>query len=423
MDSTRPQQPKPQAAQIPKHDDNDDDYQPESETTLTSDPEDDGFSAEETDVSNASRKRPVKGSFGRWSRQKRRQLVAFTTAQSLVSVSSTSQVAFKMHPLRLESSPRTTLLNKWLTVRDSLSIKEKVVPNSLNTNTAQVMPLNHRPDLPGRKYTFSVKLAPIEVIWDPQTKMTLGGRDHTRTEEKDLIDGYFKVIPTWRIHVWNNALPKDQQKQLRLFPEWSETESLLQKAWRKSEHYYKTRDPNAAIRAHPKKPLEDRYKALRAGGPLDINVCPTEADASWVAAEACSLLNRYPGEIDITNFPEQVPTGFVRYSGLRALIELSSMRVIRKDFDFRTPRAVFRSEDLVSGAYYLTPPVSIFRERGSTCIFYDVLLPVFMSMDNNLGHWRRIRIRDEAFADTDMDTLPEVPAWWGFEPLSPTNEM
>jgi hypothetical protein len=69
----------------------------------------------------------------------------------------------------------------------------------------------------------------------------VGGRKYTKEEDPGMIDGYYKVIQTWRIHVWNSALPKDQQKQLRLFPEWQETATLLMKAYEKRMSYHRNK--------------------------------------------------------------------------------------------------------------------------------------------------------------------------------------
>jgi hypothetical protein len=47
-------------------------------------------------------------------------------------------------------------------------------------------------------------------------------------------------------------------------------------------------------------PIEDRYKYIRIGGPLDSSVCPTDSDVARVAAEACTLSNKYTMEIHPT---------------------------------------------------------------------------------------------------------------------------
>jgi hypothetical protein len=46
------------------------------------------------------------------------------------------------------------------------------------------------------------------------------------------------------------------------------------------------------------------YKYWVMGGPLDINVCPSESEALKVAQEACRLLNKLPFHIDAADFPE-----------------------------------------------------------------------------------------------------------------------
>jgi hypothetical protein len=85
--------------------------------------------------------------------------------------------------------------------------------------------------MPGRQFKYQVDQVPIEVIWDPSEKSTF--QDHKLEEEVTMIDEYHKVIKTWRIHVWNSVLLKDQQKQLRLFPYWQKSKTITKGIGRK----------------------------------------------------------------------------------------------------------------------------------------------------------------------------------------------
>lgn len=71
-----------------------------------------------------------------------------------------------------------------------------------------------------------------------------------------------------------------------------------------------------------------RYRRLETGGPLDINVYPTESAANRVAAEAFSLLNKYPGDIVDIAFPEEVTRKHTNHCSMRVLIELCGLRMI-----------------------------------------------------------------------------------------------
>lgn len=105
----------------------------------------------------------------------------------------------------------------------------------------------------------------------------------------------------------------------------------------------------------------DRHTII--GGPLDIDVCPTDADAVRVATEACRLVNKYPLEIDALEFPEEEETAYDkagRYPALRTLMELPSLLKMRPNFDFGTLRYVFRSDKRAHGAYFLYNQFKIF---------------------------------------------------------------
>ncbi|KAJ4320974.1 hypothetical protein N0V94_003150 [Neodidymelliopsis sp. IMI 364377] len=154
-------------------------------------------------------------------------LKVMSTGTTLASASEAAQPTSREQPLRFVPSKETRLLNKWLVLRPKLAVTKNVLPIKTNLNKTGIMPLRESPDMPNRKSMYSVKLVPIEVTWDPKEPKQKGGREHTREEEPGTIDSHYKVLQTWRIHVWNNTLLEDQQKQLRLFPEWQETATLL----------------------------------------------------------------------------------------------------------------------------------------------------------------------------------------------------
>ncbi|CAO2650730.1 Nn.00g020220.m01.CDS01 [Neocucurbitaria sp. VM-36] len=396
----------------------DDDYHPT--TSASSDHESDkdspADSGDDGNTPSALRKRPLTTKVAL---PKKKRLVQLAPPRLIQSTLHTSKTAPRQRVLRLTPSQDTILVNKWLDARPSLSVEDPVPPNDLNVESTHVMPLSQRPDMPNRLFQYKIECVPIEVTWDPLKKRSF--QDHKPSEEVAMIDGYYKVIKTWRIHVWNSALPSDQQIQLRLFPEWQETATLSFKSYEKREKYHRNKTTTKSY--NMKRSIDepkDRYKFFRAGGPLDINVCPNKSDASRVAAEACSLLNKYPLELNDSDFPEELPVGFKAYSGVRTLIELVSLRVIRKDFDFRALRFIFRSQDQVSGSYCLYPMADLIRGDG-TAILYDILIPTFMT-NGVTSRWTRIRFTDEAFAQESFDALPDVPAWWGFRPSDPTND-
>jgi hypothetical protein len=70
--------------------------------------------------------------------------------------------------------------------------------------------------MPGRQFKYEVKLADVEVTWDPADDERKNAKGLTFQATRDAIARYSKIIKAWRIHVWNSALPVAVQKRLRL---------------------------------------------------------------------------------------------------------------------------------------------------------------------------------------------------------------
>ncbi|KAI8942961.1 hypothetical protein NX059_001000 [Plenodomus lindquistii] len=315
-------------------------------------------------------------------------------------------------PLRLVASKHTANLNKWLDVRETLSVTEEVVPSPLSAIGSHLTPLGELPDMPGRRYKYEVELVELPINWDPQDKKG-DSRTFNRmplAAQRSDLRRYNKKIKTWRIHVWNDASPKDQQKKLRLYPEVQIIDSMEQKLW-----LGKIKTQKRPTYSVPP-PIVEPYKTIRLGGPLDINVCPTDSAAARVAAEACRLLNKYPLEIDPAEFPETVRPGRGKTCAMRTLIELQAMLKIKEQFDFRTMRYIFQSTVQESSAYCLKPPVVVNTYKDSR-LLYEVNFPTFTLQDisNNSGRWTRITFTEGVYTEEIIDALPDPPSWWGFE--------
>ena len=69
---------------------------------------------------------------------------------------------------------------------------------------------------------------------------------------------------------------------------------------------------------------ELRDQSIVIGGPLDITVCPTQADANRVVAGACRLLNRYPLLIDTNDFPNKLRNKSL-FLGFCTLLKITSL--------------------------------------------------------------------------------------------------
>lgn len=313
--------------------------------------------------------------------------------------------------LRLAPSPKTRYLNKWLEISPKLRVKENVSPNAVSTT--QLTPLGDLPDMKGRQFKYDIELVELDVSWDP-----VEGEDKQvprfQSLIKPAIDKHLKKIKTWRIFVWNDALEKEQQRRLRLFPEPRHVQT----------HIAAMRNHERAVALKNRKkdvppPIPFPYDYYRFGGPLDINVCPDEAAASRVAAEACRLLNKYPEEIHDADFPDAI--GFrdvYGRTGMRSLIELMAMMKIHEKFDFRSLRYLFRSSSHVGGTYFLDLPTGA-RPTG-----YNITVPVFTlgPRRDYRGKWPDTWFVYKKITEAAVDELPDAPSWWGLMYTSPKNK-
>jgi hypothetical protein len=313
------------------------------------------------------------------------------------------------HSLRLTSSNETPNLNRWLEAVNSLSVKREVVPNGVGIEHRELLPLAQFPDMPARDYKASIESADVQVNYDPQP----GDAEHRSMKAwavtRDAVDGYLKTIKTWRIRVWNAAVPETETRLLRLFPEWKPTKTNF---WQGAEG-----------RQHDKStPIDEKYKYWSVGGPLDANVCPDETAATQIANEACRLLNKYPGTIDHTEFPEEaVWNDHLPPHVFRHLIELQSLRVLQDDLDFPGLRCIFKSSKMRGGAYCLTPSITAYnclRSHSKTqAASWRLRVPIF-TLDSH-SEWHMINIFEDQLDKECIRALPDVPKSWAFNPTMP----
>jgi hypothetical protein len=158
-----------------------------------------------------------------------------------------------------------------------------------------VTPLSELPIIDHRNIEYHVESVNLNVTWDPSMGDDRSFANICIADLEAAMDNDRKTIKTWRIFVWDAALSEAQREELRLFPEVAVTESLMQE---------KCNGRKELVRKNPiwnmSPPIKDRYKYIRIGGPLDSSVCPIESDVARVAAEACSLPNKYTMEIHPT---------------------------------------------------------------------------------------------------------------------------
>jgi len=308
--------------------------------------------------------------------------------------------------LRLVPSKDTRLVNRWLAARDKLKIVERVLPSKIEP--ILLTPLGSLPDMANRDFKYSVELVDVRVTWDPVAGEKTTPTAFLATPQQDQMAKYSKIIKTWRIHVWNDTLPATDQKHLRLFPEAEPMNSRLYFQWRK--------------KANPGPPLTDAEKHITRGGPLDIHVCPTQAQAEQIAAEACRLMNKYPADIRVDDFPERVLFGTKgKDSEMRRIIELMSLLVLG-EFNFQKIRYVFRHQErTMPGQYCLYPvPNKLDISKSQVNLMYRFTLPVFIP-DADEDARPVLYVSDTSFTQVDLDALPDVPSWWGFQYQQPSN--
>jgi hypothetical protein len=358
-----------------------------SKETLVEPGPDDGFSAAD-EPDPATRKRTVKktektGPRKKPARKPRKPNPDPEQARGDLSAGT------PLGPVRLLASPATTNLNAWLAVRDELVVQKPIVHTPVTHQP--LISLRDLPDVPGRDFKFEVKSELLEVNWDPIDESDELLAPKRTGECRALMDKYRKTIKTWRVTVFDGALPKTEQKRLRLFPEYEQEETNI---WR-----------NGKLSAKPTTPENEKY--IQRGGPLDDTICPSPADVDKVGAEACRLLNKYPDAIPDSEFPHEVGHG--RYP-MRSTLELMSLQAIREDFDFRRIRYVFRcASSLHYHAYY---PLGI---KPSTRNFgYHVPVPSFP-----IGYSRQPSIPISRSVFESYTKPPAPPLWWAIRALPP----
>ena len=315
----------------------------------------------------------------------------------------------RLGELRLTASENTPILNKWMAARSGLQVIEEVVPNELEDD--HLVSLDELPDRPGRDFKFQVELADVMVTWDPSEGELVSSANMTTAEQMKRMDQYYKVIKTWRLRVWNDALPIDQRgKLLRLFPEMK-------------PQYTKRMEAFLRLKGDPDP--TDRSKHQRRGGPLDISVCPTKVDACRVAAEACRLLNKLPLDIKASDFPEELDLSLASGSEFefRKLVELMSLRVLSSNFDFNRLRYVFRFLGRKArGSYRLHPKLSVSKDKWGTtkyqCLF-PCLVPPNYGGTRGDNRWPAISFVDTSFTEGVLADLPDLPDWWAFRYIPP----
>jgi hypothetical protein len=320
--------------------------------------------------------------------------------------------------LRITPSKQTSWTNKWLTAVPNLQVVEKVTPNPIES--VDITPLGKMPDMPGRHFKFSVECCDIEVNWDPQKGEEASPNKFSTGEQLGLMEQRRMTRKTWRIFVWNAALPEDTQKRLRLFPEFEPQHSKKYTNW-----YYSTRPKRPA-----KPPLSESF--IIRGGPLDTTICPTEAEANKVAKEACRLLDKYPGELEDRDFPDSIDLSnrdaISQDSEMRKTIELLSLLTL-DSFDFRRLRFVFYYHSKAApGEYCLRPTPNVMTMSGTGSRVHKLFLPVFILETQKVRGiatsrskpWPFIEIPDNFLTEKAIQELPDVPSWWGIRHQSPS---
>lgn len=227
-----------------------------SKETLVEPGPDDGFSAAD-EPDPATRKRTVKktektGPRKKPARKPRKPNPDPEQARGDLSAGT------PLGPVRLLASPATTNLNAWLAVRDELVVQKPIVHTPVTHQP--LISLRDLPDVPGRDFKFEVKSELLEVNWDPIDESDELLAPKRTGECRALMDKYRKTIKTWRVTVFDGALPKTEQKRLRLFPEYEQEETNI---WR-----------NGKLSAKPTTPENEKY--IQRGGPLDDTICPSQ---------------------------------------------------------------------------------------------------------------------------------------------------
>jgi hypothetical protein len=131
--------------------------------------------------------------------------------------------------LRITPSKNTFWISRWLTAIPGLKVTKEVLPTLIKH--VKITPLDSIPDVPGRRFKFSVEFCDIETNWDPQLGGEVTPSMCSTRKKQDLMIQYHAISKTWRVSVWNDALPKETQKRLRLFPKFAPQRSRRYGVW------------------------------------------------------------------------------------------------------------------------------------------------------------------------------------------------
>jgi hypothetical protein len=159
--------------------------------------------------------------------------------------------------LRITPSKNTFWINKWLTAVPGLKVIKEVKPTPIMP--IEITPLGSIPDMPGRRFKFSVECCDIEANRDPQLGEEVTPSKCSTRKQQDLMIQNRAIMKTWRIFVWNDALPKETQKRLRLFLEFAPQRSRRYGIW------HRVKAKKAKLANPP--PYSERF--IIRGGPLE----------------------------------------------------------------------------------------------------------------------------------------------------------
>jgi hypothetical protein len=206
----------------------------------------------------------------------------------------------------------------------SVDLEDAVRPTEIIFARTELRPLAELRNIAGRDFKYLATLVPVDINWNPRPGDERGLAKFTARQQRSLFEDYRKTIKTWQIHVWDAGVPEEDRVRLRLFPEIQPLNSRPQQ-----DHDRKLKEGSTTTEP------EDKFVVI--GGPLDIDVCPTQDDADRIAATACRLLNKYPNPIDPNEFPDELSPRS-KFSGFRTLIEMTTLIQATPRFDFRKLR-------------------------------------------------------------------------------------
>jgi hypothetical protein len=112
--------------------------------------------------------------------------------------------------IHLQEPENTPTSTKWFKALPDLKIKEVVLPNVIELNT--IRPLCLLPDIPGRALKYKIELFDLKVNWDPAIGEHISFQGKSFTTQIAAIATYSNVIKTWRMFVWDSAIPNADAK-------------------------------------------------------------------------------------------------------------------------------------------------------------------------------------------------------------------